>query len=82
MSASEPSSRHRKALLTLSKPRAPLSCGKSLEVICELTKRQPVYRRHELNSGFGGERENLACDVKRKSARGQTASLHWVARAV
>src|SRR6516225_2529816 len=33
---------------------------KVLEVICELTKRQPVYRRHELNSGFGGERENLA----------------------
>ena len=60
MSASEPSIRHRKTFLTLSKPRAPLSRGTSLGVICIPTRRQPVYRRHELNSGFGGERENLA----------------------
>ena len=28
------------------------------------TRRQSVYRRHDLNTGFGMERENLVLDVK------------------
>jgi hypothetical protein len=28
------------------------------------TRWRPVYRRHDLNTGFGSERENLSPDVK------------------
>ena len=31
---------------------------------CLRTRRQSVYRRHELNAGFGMERENLSLDAK------------------
>jgi hypothetical protein len=31
---------------------------------CLRTRRQSVYRRHELNTGFGMERENLVLDGK------------------
>jgi len=53
MSASEPSMTHRNHK-QLPKPRAHFSRGMSLgEVLCNLTRWQPVYRRHELSAGFG-----------------------------
>jgi hypothetical protein len=36
----------------------------SREETCVLARRQSVFRRHELNVGFGAERENLALDGK------------------
>lgn len=36
----------------------------SLRGTCLLLRRQPVYRRHELDTGFGTERENLDFAVK------------------
>jgi hypothetical protein len=36
----------------------------SREETCLLIRRQSVFRRHELNAGFGAERENLALDGK------------------
>lgn len=53
----------------LSKPRSPSSLGISLEDTCLLSRWQPVYRRHELNTGFDRERENLAFDAKGNDKR-------------
>jgi hypothetical protein len=36
----------------------------SLRATCLLLRRQPVYRRHELDTGFGTERENLTFAAK------------------
>ncbi|GBH21420.1 Glutamyl- or glutaminyl-tRNA synthetase [Pseudomonas syringae pv. actinidiae] len=36
---------------------------------CLLSRWQPVYRRHELNTGFDMERENLAFDAKGNDKR-------------
>ena len=36
----------------------------SREETCLLARWQSVFRRHELNAGFGTERENLALDAK------------------
>ena len=48
----------------LSKPGASGTSGISRDDTCLRARRQSVYRRHELNTGFGMERENLASDVK------------------
>jgi hypothetical protein len=48
----------------LSKPGAQDSPGISLRATCLLLRRQPVYRRHELDIGFGTERENLIFAAK------------------
>lgn len=55
---------HRYMEKALSKPGTPMSPGISRDDICLRARRQPVYRRHELNTGFGTERENLVSDVK------------------
>jgi hypothetical protein len=36
----------------------------SLRATCLLLRRQPVYRRHEFDTGFSTERENLDSAVK------------------
>lgn len=64
MSASEPLMMHRKESKMLSKPGSPSSPGTSLKETCLLFRRQPVYRWHDLETGFGMERGNLAFDVK------------------
>ena len=43
--------------------------GISLEVTCLLTKRQPVHRRHDLDTGANIEQENLFIDDKGKDKR-------------
>ena len=48
----------------LSKLEAHLSSRISLRATCLLLRRQPVYRRHELDAGFCMERENLIFGVK------------------
>jgi hypothetical protein len=48
----------------LSKLEASLSSRISLRATCLLLRRQPVYRRHELDTGFCAERENLIFVVK------------------
>jgi hypothetical protein len=41
------------------------SCsGNSRDETCLRSRRQSVYRRHQLNAGFGMERENLVMDAK------------------
>lgn len=40
--------------------------GTSLEETCLLTKRQPVQRRHDLDTGVNTEQENLSIDDKGK----------------
>ena len=48
----------------LSKLEAHFSSRISLRATCLLLRRQPVYRRHELDAGFYTERENLIFGVK------------------
>jgi hypothetical protein len=48
----------------LSKLGAYFSSRISLRGTCLLLRRQPVYRRHELDTGFCTERENLIFGVK------------------
>ena len=55
---------HRQGFKALSKLEPPISSRISREETCLLTRRQSVYRRHELNAGFGTERENLVLDAK------------------
>ena len=43
--------------------------GTSLEETCLLTKRQPVQRRHDLDTGVNTEQENLSIDDKGKDKR-------------
>jgi hypothetical protein len=56
---------HRNTLKTLSKLGPSCSSRISRDDTCLRSRRQSVYRRHEINTGFGMERENLALDVKR-----------------
>ena len=56
---------HRQEVKELSKLEPPSSSRMSREGTCLLARRQSVFRRHELNAGFGAERENLALDAKR-----------------
>jgi len=69
MSESKPSEDASLRTQTLSKPRSPSSLGISLEDTCLLSRWQPVYRRHELNTGFDMERENLVFDAKGNDKR-------------
>jgi hypothetical protein len=55
---------HRQGFKELSKLESPSSSRMSREDACLLARRQSVFRRHELNAGFGAERENLVLDVK------------------
>jgi hypothetical protein len=69
MSESKPSEDASLSIQMLSKPRSPSSLGISLEETCLLSRWQPVYRWHELNTGFDTERENLAFDAKGNDKR-------------
>jgi hypothetical protein len=64
MSESKPSDDASLVSKVLSKPGASGTSGISRDDTCLRARRQSVYRRHELNTGFGMERENLASDVK------------------
>lgn len=64
MSESEPSMTHRYYLKVLPKPGLTIGLGSGRDETCLRSRWQSVYRRHELNSGFGTERENLVADVK------------------
>jgi hypothetical protein len=55
---------HRQEFKELSELEPPSSSRMSREETCLLARRQSVFRRHELNAGFGAERENLAPDAK------------------
>jgi hypothetical protein len=55
---------HRQADKTLSKLGSSIHPRISRNDTCLRIRWQPVYRRHELNTGFGTERENLVLDVK------------------
>ena len=55
---------HRQEFKELSKLESPNISRISREGAWLLARRQSVYRRHELNAGFGAERENLALDEK------------------
>jgi hypothetical protein len=55
---------HRQGFKELSELEPPSSSRISREDAWLLARRQSVYRRHELDIGFGAERENLAVDVK------------------
>ena len=48
----------------LSKLRWTIGFRTNRGATCLRTRWQPVYRRHDLNTGFGTERENLAPDAK------------------
>ena len=69
MSESKPSDDASLFLQVLSKLESPSSSRTSLLETCLLTRRQPVYRRHELNIGIDRERENLGFDVKGNDKR-------------
>ena len=64
MSESEPSDEASSKFKELSKRESRDSSRMSREETCLLARRQSVWRRHELNAGFGAERENLAPDAK------------------
>jgi hypothetical protein len=55
---------HRQVFKALSELEPPSSSRMSREETCVLARRQSVFRRHELNAGFGAERENLVLDEK------------------
>ena len=55
---------HRQEVKELSELEPPSSSRISREETCLLDRRQSVFRRHELDAGFGAERENLAPDAK------------------
>jgi hypothetical protein len=55
---------HRQEFKELPELESPNSSRISREGAWLLARRQSVYRRHELNAGFGTERENLALDAK------------------
>jgi hypothetical protein len=64
MSESEPSVTHRYFPKALPKPGLTIGPGMNQDDTCLRTRWQSVYRRHDLNTGFGTERENLVADVK------------------
>jgi hypothetical protein len=55
---------HRYLVKVLSKLESEDCFRMSREGTCLLSWRQSVYRRHELNTGFGTERENFVLDEK------------------
>jgi len=64
MSESKPSDDASLISKALSK-LGPCRCSRmSREGTCLRSWRQPVYRRHELDTGFGMERENFVLDGK------------------
>jgi hypothetical protein len=69
MSESKPSDDASLMSQVLSKLETPSSSRISLEETCLLARRQSVYRRHELNTGFGMERENFDLDAKGNNKR-------------
>ena len=64
MSESEPSDDASSCPKALSKLGWPSSSRMNRDETCLRTRWQSVYRRHDLNTGFGTERENLAPDAK------------------
>jgi len=69
VNASEPLKRRRKDYL-MSEPMSNSSIGIGMEGTCLLSMRHPTYRRHELNTGFSSEQENLSlrCEGKTSSS--------------
>jgi hypothetical protein len=55
---------HRYYLKTLSELETTTGSRISRDDTCLRSRRQSVYRRHELSTGFGMERENLVLDGK------------------
>jgi len=66
MSESEPIDDPSLEFKALSKSRKLGVLEISLEVTCLLSRRQPVYRRHELDTGVDTEHGNLFIDDKGK----------------
>ena len=64
MSESKPSDDASLTHKELSKLESPEYFRMSREDTCLRSRWQSVYRRHELNTGFGMERENLVLDAK------------------
>jgi len=64
MSESKLSMTHRYCLKVLSKPGLTIGSGSSRDETCLRSRWQSVYRQHQLNAGFGMERENLVADAK------------------
>jgi hypothetical protein len=75
MSESEPLMTYRNAQ-KLSKPEAPIISGISSRGVWLLREWQPVYRRHDLGSGFATEHGNLSVDVKGKRRVANTTSAN------
>ena len=55
---------HRYCLKILPELGTTIGSRISRDDTCLRSRWQSVYRRHDLNTGFGTERENLALDVK------------------
>ena len=66
MSESEPIDDPSLEEKALSKSRRLAVLEMSLEATCLLSRRQPVYRRHELDIGIDTEHGNLFIDAKGK----------------
>ena len=64
MSESKPSDDASSCPQALSKLRWTIGFRTNRDATCLRTRWQPVYRRHELNTGFGTERESLDLDEK------------------
>lgn len=64
MSVSKPSDDASLKLKLLPKLASPSSARIRRDDTCLRSRWQSVYRRHELNTGFSMERENLVLDVK------------------
>ena len=73
MSASEPLMTHRKAFRRCRNGCEASDARKSMDDTCLRSLRQPVYRRHDLTTGFDTERGNLAWSVKESPQAAQTA---------
>ena len=70
MSANEPLRKHRKQLMTTSKPGSPACPGNSMEGTYLLAMWGPVFRWHDSYPGFRTELENRVGDVKGKGTSG------------
>jgi hypothetical protein len=74
MNVSEPLTTHRKGFKTLSKRVLGSSARKSVGGACLRPTRQPVYKRHDLITGFNMERGNLTWDAKGNRRVAKTTS--------
>lgn len=72
MSESKPSDEASLIAKVLSEPRSFRRLGINWDDTCLRTQWQPVWRRHELETGSGTERENLASDAKGNDKWGTT----------